>query len=70
VAVEAPGAVAAVDDGLKGAEAAFSGGAAAAEVDRDGHGVLSGEWGEVVGEEFARVGGTGAGDPDVLEHVL
>ena len=70
VAVEVPGAGAAVDDGLEGAESALGGGAAAGEVDGEGLGLLAGERGGRLGEEFAGVGGPRTGDPDVLEDVF
>ena len=70
VAVEVPGAGAAVDDGLEGAESALGGGAAAGQVDGQGLGLLAGERGGVAGEQFAGVGGAGPGDPDVLQDVV
>ncbi|MFD4947972.1 hypothetical protein ACFWNT_37030 [Streptomyces sp. NPDC058409] len=70
VAVEVPGAGATVDDWLEGAESAFGGCAAAGQIDGDGLGMLAGERGGWLGEDFARAGGPGTGDPYVLEDVL
>ncbi|WP_246144526.1 hypothetical protein, partial [Actinacidiphila oryziradicis] len=70
VAVEVPGAGAAVDNGLEGAEAALGGCAAAGEVDGEGLGLLAGERSGRLGEDFTGAGAAGAGDPDVLEDVL
>jgi hypothetical protein len=69
VAVEVPGACAAADDGLEGAESAFGRGAVAAEVDGDGFGFLAGH-GLAAGEEGAGAGGSGACDPDGVESVF
>ena len=70
MAVQVPGAGAAVDDGLEGAEPALGRGAAAGQVDGEGLGLLAGERGSIPGEELAGAGGAGPGDPDVLEDVL
>jgi len=70
VAVQVPGAGAAVDNGLEGAEPALGRGAAARQVDGQGLGLLAGERDGVAGQQFAGLGGARASDPDVLEHVL
>lgn len=70
VAVKVPGAGAAVDDGLEGAETALGGGAAAGQVDRQSLGLRASERGGVAGEEVAGMSGAGSGDPHVLEDVV
>lgn len=70
MAVQVPGAGAAVDDGLEGAEPALGWGAAPGQIDRERLCLLAGQRGGRSGKEVAGVDGAGAGDPDVLQDVF
>jgi hypothetical protein len=56
VAAQAPGAGAAVDDGLEGAEPALGRSAAAGQVDREGLGLRAAERGGIPGEQLTGFG--------------
>jgi hypothetical protein len=69
-AIEVPRAGAAVHDGLECAEPALGRGAAPRQVDREGLGLLTGQRGGLPGQQLAGTGGSGAGDPDLLQDVF
>ncbi|MFC8260057.1 hypothetical protein ACFUNF_21145 [Streptomyces sp. NPDC057291] len=70
VAAQVPRAGAVLGDGPEGAEPALGRSAATRQVDRQRLGLLAGERGAASGQEFTRLDGAGARDPDLLEHIF